>query len=69
MDIRATIAAIILSAFGFFLIWKGISGDVIRLSSGKAFIPRWIYILGGCIVLILPTAYLVVQTIALLAAE
>ncbi len=65
MEIKATIAAIMLSGFGLFLIWKGISGDVIKLSSGKAFIPRWVYILGGCIVLILPMAYLLLQLMIL----
>lgn len=69
MDIRATGAAILLSGFGLFLIWKGISGDIMRLSSGKVFIPRWGYMLGGCIVLILPVAYLAVQLLILFSAE
>lgn len=65
MDGRATIAAIMLSGFGLFLIWKGISGDVMKLSSGKTFIPRWVYIVGGIAVLILPMAYLAVQLLIL----
>lgn len=69
METKATIAAIMLSGFGLFLIWKGISGDVMKLSSGKAFIPRWVYILGGCIVLILPVAYLALQLFILSTAE
>lgn len=69
MEIKATIAALMLSGFGLFLIWKGISGDIIRMSSGKAFIPRWVYILGGFFVLILPVAYLITQTIVWVTAE
>ena len=53
-----TSAALLLAAFGCFLIWKGMTGDVVRLSSGRAVFPAWFYILGGLVVLILPAAYL-----------
>ena len=58
---KGIVASIILGTFGFFLIWKGITGDIIKTIDGKAFIPKWMYILGGIIVLILPVAFLIVQ--------
>lgn len=69
MDIRITIAIILLGGFGLFLLWKGISGDVIKLSSGKAFLPRWFYILSGVAVLILPVSYLILQTMILISSD
>ena len=59
-SIKASVAALILGAFGLFLIWKGITGDVGKTVDGKAFIPKWIYVLGGIVVLILPVAYLII---------
>ena len=58
--LKSAVVALLLAGFGIFLIWKGVTGDVIKLTSGQTFIPRWIYILGGVAVLILPTAYLIV---------
>ncbi len=60
---KSTVAAILVGGFGLFLIWKGIVGDVVRTSEGKAFFPKWMYLLSGIIVLILPVTYLVVRII------
>ena len=58
---RETVAAIVVGAFGLFLVWKGTVGRVVRLSSGKAIFPKWMYLLSGILVLILPVAYLVLR--------
>ena len=58
--LKSIIAALLLGGFGIFLIWKGITGDIIKLSSGQSFIPRWMYVLGGIVVLILPVSYLLI---------
>ena len=59
--IKSIVSAIILGALGLFLIWKGITGDITKTIDGKAFIPKWMYILGGVIVLILPVTFLIVR--------
>jgi hypothetical protein len=57
---KAIGAAIILGIFGIFLIWQGLSGNVVKTIDRKAFIPRWVYVLAGIGILILPVAYLIV---------
>lgn len=57
---KGAVGAIFIGALGVFLIWKGITGDVIRTSLSEEFIPRWVYILGGLVVLILPVTFLLV---------
>ena len=56
---RAIVSAIFLGLFGLFLIWKGITGNVPLGFDGKRLFLKWLYILGGIVVLILPVAYLV----------
>ena len=58
--IRAIVAAIILAVFGLFLVWQGLTGNVARTIDRTAIIPRWLYVVSGIGVLILPAAYLVV---------
>ena len=58
MIIKEAVAAVALGVFGGFLVWKGLSGDVILTSAGKAFFPRWMYVLGGLVVLFFPGVYL-----------
>ena len=58
---KGIVAAIILGTFGLFLIWRGITGDIIKTTDGKAFIPKWMYIFGGIVILILPVAFLIVR--------
>jgi putative Mn2+ efflux pump MntP len=57
---KAIVAAIILAVFGLFLIWQGLTGKVARTIDRTAIIPRWVYVVSGIGVLILPIAYLVV---------
>jgi|GEM_PF-2729406 len=52
-------AAIILSIFGLVLIWQGLTGNVVKTIDQKAFFPRWVYILGGVGLLILPIIYFI----------
>lgn len=59
--LKGKVAAIVLSAFGLFLIWKGIVGDIIRTSADEALYPKWAYILSGVIVLIMPVTVFVVR--------
>ena len=56
---RAIVSAIFVAAFGLYLIWTGIYGNIPLGATGKTLIPKWVYILGGIVVLILPVAYLV----------
>jgi hypothetical protein len=55
--------AIVLGIFGLFLIWNGITGNVIKTIDGEAVIPRWMYIFGGVLVLIFPTTWILVRII------
>lgn len=49
------IAAIIaLAGLGLWLIWKGVTGDVRIDRFGQAMIPRWAYVVGGLVLLVLP---------------
>lgn len=59
-SIKATVAAIALGLFGLFLIWQGLSGNIAKTADQKPFLPRWIYVLAGVGMLILPVAYLIV---------
>lgn len=58
---KTIVAACILALFGLFLLWQGITGQVVKSSAGMPILPRWIYILGGIGMLILPGAYLVLM--------
>ena len=57
---KAIVAAIILAIFGLFLIWQGLSGNVVKTIDRKAIIPRWMHVIAGIGILILPVAYLIV---------
>jgi len=57
---KASVAAILLAGFGLFLIWQGLSGNVAKTIDRQAIVPRWMYVLAGAGMLILPTAYLIV---------
>lgn len=57
---KATVAAIALGLFGLFLIWQGLTGNVVKTTDRKAFFPRWMYVLSGMGILILPVIYLIV---------
>jgi hypothetical protein len=57
---KAIISAVALSIFGIFLIWQGATGNVVRTIDEKEVMPRWIYILGGLGLLLLPVMYLIV---------
>jgi hypothetical protein len=55
--------AIVLGIFGLSLIWNGITGNVIKTIDGEAVIPRWMYVLGGVLVLIFPITWILVRII------
>jgi len=44
---RVLLAELILGIFGLFLIWKGLTNDVMRTRLGDVLIPRWMYVAGG----------------------
>jgi hypothetical protein len=55
------IAAIVaLACMGLWLIWKGVTGDVLTDRFGQAMIPRWAYVVGGLVLLVLPLLALLV---------
>ena len=58
---KGLVGAIALGILGLVLIWKGISGNVIKTIDRKAIIPRWMYVLGGIIVLIFPATWIIVR--------
>lgn len=57
---RGAAAVITLAALGFWLIWKGVTGDVMTDRFGEAMIPRWAYVVGGLTLLVLPLLALLV---------
>jgi len=59
-SIKEIVAAILLTLFGLFLIWQGLTGKVARTIDRTAIIPQWVYVISGIGVLILPVAYVVV---------
>lgn len=49
------IAAIVaLAGMGLWLIWKGVTGDVMTDRFGQAMIPRWAYVVAGLALLLFP---------------
>lgn len=58
---KATLAAIAIGAFGIFLIWQGITGNVAKTMDRKPILPAWVYVLSGLIILILPAAFLILS--------
>lgn len=58
---QVAVAAVGVGLFGLFMLWQGISGNVIKRANGKPIFPRWFYVVGGGVVLILPLAYLVLM--------
>lgn len=58
-QLKAILATIATLAFGLFLIWQGVTGNVVKSAASKPILPRWIYIVSGVGLLILPIAYLV----------
>jgi hypothetical protein len=51
---RGIAAILALAGMGLWLIWKGVTGDVMTDSFGEAMIPRWAYVVAGLFLLILP---------------
>jgi hypothetical protein len=51
-----------LGVFGIILIWKGITNDVMMTPMGDAIIPRWMYVIGGMILIIFPLAFFFVSS-------
>jgi hypothetical protein len=59
--VYGTSAAILVGLFGLFLIWQGITGNVPLGIDRKPLIPKFLYIISGIIMLILPVAFFVVR--------
>lgn len=55
-------ALFMLTLFGLGLIWKGLTGDVLRDGFGQAMLPRWAYILGGIVLLVFPVVAVLIRT-------
>ncbi len=60
--IRVYLAVALLGVLGLMLIWKGITGDITKAPLGDNLVPRWTYILGGCILLLFPVMLVLVRT-------
>lgn len=58
---KTIVAACLLSLFGLFLLGQGITGKIVKSSAGTPVLPRWVYILGGAGMLLLPGAYLILM--------
>ena len=57
--LHALVAAVVLSAFGTYLIWQGFTGNVMKSSLSESLIPRWLYIVAGLGLLLLPMIYFI----------
>jgi len=51
---RGIAAALTLGVFGIILIWKGLTNDVMSTRLGDVLIPRWMYLVGGLVLLAFP---------------
>ena len=47
-------AAITLGILGLTLIWQGITGNVMQTKLGETIVPRWLYVVGGLVLLVFP---------------
>ena len=54
---RGLVALITLGVMGVFLIWRGLTGDVMKTPLGDSIIPPWMYLVGGVSLLLFPFAY------------
>jgi len=61
--LKGLVGAIVLGILGISLIWSGITGNVIKTIDSEAVIPRWMYVLGGILILIFPTTWILVRVI------
>ena len=59
---RGLVAIGTLAVFGLILIWKGVTGDVMTTQLGDTLIPRWMYIVGGVVLLAFPVMYILVRS-------
>ena len=55
-------ANVLLGVLGVILIWQGITGNVIKTELGSEIFPRWMYVLGGCVLLLFPTMFILMST-------
>lgn len=53
---RGGAALLALAGLGLWLIWKGVTGDVMVDGFGQPMIPRWAYIFAGLTLLLFPAA-------------
>jgi hypothetical protein len=58
---KILVASIALSVLGIFLIWNGITGNVVKTIDREDLIPKWMYVLGGIIVLIFPATWIIIR--------
>lgn len=54
-------AVIFLSILGLYLIWAGITGNVIKTIDHENLIPRRMYVSGGIALLIFPAVWILVR--------
>lgn len=59
---RGYAALATLGVFGLILIWKGITGDVMTTPLGDNIIPRWMYVIGGLVLLMFPAVFMLVRS-------
>ncbi|HLX68264.1 MAG TPA: hypothetical protein VKV04_01435 [Verrucomicrobiae bacterium] len=56
---RGLTACLIGIAYGGYLIWKGVTGNIWRTRfTGDAVVPRWLYIVGGGLLVLLGVGWL-----------
>ena len=58
---KTFVASIVLSIWGIWLIWSGITGYVLKTIDREDFIPKWMYVLGGIIILMFPATWLILR--------
>lgn len=57
--IRGSTACFVGIAYGGYLIWKGVTGDIWRSRfTGDAVVPRWLYVVSGVLLILLGLGWL-----------
>lgn len=60
MGVGAGLLLLTITSLG--LIWKGITGDVMTTRLGDTLVTRWMYVVGGLVLLVFPTVWVLLQT-------
>lgn len=63
-QIQQTVFAFLVCLFSLYLLWMGLTGNVVKTVEDSPLIPRWVYMFGDFGLLIMAVAYLVLSMTA-----